>query len=100
MTVDRADERVREDVKVNRQVLRELLASELVRPDAFSLTPTHCDECLCLELSAGGWAVFYAERGQRTGERFFETEDEACDFMAARLLADTGNRRPPPEPGR
>jgi hypothetical protein len=89
---------VGEDVHVNRQVLRELLASELVRPDAFSLTSTHGDECLCLEASVAGWAVFYAERGQRTGERYFETEDEACDFMAARLLADMGNRQPPHEP--
>jgi hypothetical protein len=27
-----------------------------------------------------------------TGERFYETEDEACDAMASILLADSGSR--------
>jgi hypothetical protein len=47
---------------------------------------------LCLQPGAGGWIVFYGERGKRTGERWFESEDEACDFLAERLLADASNR--------
>jgi hypothetical protein len=77
---------------VNRSALGELLAAEHVRPDSFSLAEPHGDECLCLEPVIDGWSVFYAERGVRTGERTFDTEDEACDFMVARLLADRGNR--------
>jgi len=50
------------------------------------------DEALCLQPGQGGWIVFYSERGGRTGERWFETEHEACDFMANRLLGDSGNR--------
>jgi len=46
-----------------------------------------------LEVAPGGWAVYYAERGLRTEERQFDTEDEACRFMLDRLLADPGNRR-------
>jgi hypothetical protein len=81
---------VRNDMDVNRLALRELLTAERVRTDAFSLGDVHPDECLCLDAVAGGRAVYYTERGLRTGERLFDTEDEACDFMAARLLADLG----------
>ena len=47
---------------------------------------------MCLEPKAGGWVVFYFERGLRSGERWFETENEACDFLAERLLADPSSR--------
>jgi hypothetical protein len=72
--------------------LESLLARERVRPDAYSLHGDVRDECLCLLPELGGWAVFYVERGGRTGPRHFETESEACDFMATRVLADSGNR--------
>jgi hypothetical protein len=80
---------------VNRDALRALLDRERVRPDAYSLDGSRCDECLCLEPAEGGWAIFHSERGGRTGERRFATEDEACDFLAARLLADASNRSSP-----
>jgi hypothetical protein len=78
---------------VNRHALVDLLTAEHGRPDSYSLAEPHRDERLCLEPTSGGWRVFYAERDQRTGERRFASEDEACDFMAARLLVDSGNRR-------
>jgi len=76
---------------MNRRSLRVLLEAEHVREDAYSLEGDH-DESMCLEPVAGGWAVYYSERGLRSGERRFETEDEACQFLAARLLADPSNR--------
>lgn len=76
---------------MNRSSLRELLASEHVRNDAYSLDGDR-DESMCLEPLAGGWAVYYSERGLRSVERWFETEDEACQFLASRLLADPSNR--------
>lgn len=76
---------------MNRQALQRLLDAERVRADAYSLGGSP-DERLCLESVAGGWAVYYSERGERAGERRFDTEDEACDFMASRLLADARNR--------
>jgi hypothetical protein len=75
-----------------------LLVHERVRRDAYSLDGEVTDECLCLLPETGGWVVFYSERGGRTAPRHFETEGEACDFMAARLLADPGNRMPPDPP--
>lgn len=77
---------------MNRRRLENLLISEGVNPDAYSLTGEVPDECLCVLPELGGWSVFYSERGGRTGHTRFEAEDEACDFMALRLLADPGNR--------
>jgi hypothetical protein len=40
------------------------------------------DECLILERpESGGWCVYYSERGQRTSEKWFIVEDEACDYI-------------------
>lgn len=77
---------------MNRDRLRALLDSEHVRRDAYALDGGLPDEAMCLLPAVGGWAVFYSERGSRTGERWFETEGEACAFLAERLLADGGNR--------
>jgi len=79
---------------MNRNSLRDLLTAERVRTDSYSIDGEPRDESMCLETTAGGWAVFYAERGLRSGERWFDTEDEACDFLAERLLADPSNRVP------
>jgi len=79
---------------VNRQSLTALLTAEHVRADAYSIDGSVKDEALCLVAGAGGWFVFYSERGLRSGERKFETEDDACDFLARRLLADPSNRVP------
>jgi hypothetical protein len=77
---------------VNRNSLRGVLQTEQVREYAYSIDGTLQDESMCLEAVPGGWAVFYAERGLRSGERVFGTEDEACQFLAGRLLADPSNR--------
>lgn len=75
-----------------RERLRQLLDREGVDPGAYSLDGERRDECLILEIQPGGWCVYYSERGLRSGEMHFETEDEACDEMARLLLADRGNR--------
>lgn len=78
-----------DDRGVDRTSLRALLDSERVRRDAYAIDGSVADEALCLQPTRGGWMVFYSERGLRTGERWFETEHEACDYLAARLLADS-----------
>jgi hypothetical protein len=76
---------------MNRHSLQELLDAEHVRRDGYSLNGDR-DESMCMEPVAGCWAVYYSERGLRSGERRFEIEDDACRFLAARLLADPSNR--------
>jgi hypothetical protein len=79
---------------MNRDELRLLLQSNNVRPDAFDLDGRYCEECLRLEKAIDGWVVHYSERGLRTGERHFNTEDEACRYMADHLLRDPTIRLP------
>jgi hypothetical protein len=45
-----------------------------------------------MEMVEGGRGVYYGERGGRSGERRFDTEDDACRFTLDRLLSDSGNR--------
>lgn len=80
---------------VNRESLKVLLESERVKSDAYSIDGTERDESVCLRTAVGGWSVYYSERGLRSDERLFETEDEACQFIATRLLGNPGNRVPP-----
>ena len=35
-----------------------------------------------------GWRAFYSERGLRTSERVFPTEDRACDEILLRIARD------------
>lgn len=78
---------------MNRRSLALLMARENIRPAAFDLEGGKMDECLSLAPSSGGWSVYFYERGKRTFTRFFETEDEACDFMATELLRDPSTRQ-------
>lgn len=77
---------------MTRAALRRLLDQERVRRDSYCIDGEVKDECLCLLPEPGGWLVFYSERGGRTGTRHFETEDEACDYIATSMLGDSGTR--------
>ncbi len=78
---------------MNRRELRRLMASEDVRDDTFDLEGGNLNEVLSLRPTAGGWLVYFIERGEESFERLFDTEDEACDFMAVELLKDPSTRR-------
>ena len=72
---------------MNRKSLQVLLVAEGVDPDAYRLDGEACEEARTLVIEKGGWVVFYTERGRRRENGRFETEDEACDYLASRLLA-------------
>ena len=68
---------------------------EGVHPTAYSLDPDRLnDDVHYLAVTPGGWSVWFAERGERKDEVFFETEDEACDELLLRIVSDptTGQR--------
>jgi hypothetical protein len=74
---------------MDREELRELLSQENVDPAAYDLDGRAADETYVLEPSDGSFTVFYSERGLRTGERRFDTEDEACRHLLDLLLRDS-----------
>ena len=51
-------------------------------------------ECLGIERIDQKWHVYYSERGQKTTQAIFDSEDEACHFMIdainERLKEDMG----------
>ena len=81
------------DAPLTRARLEALLDAENVSGDSYELHGGRADEALVMEERGGAWIVYYAERGLRSGERTFQTEDEACRFMLDRLLRDPSTRR-------
>jgi hypothetical protein len=77
---------------MNRRSLRDLLDVEGVSRGSYRLDGSSCDEALSLGPTTEGWRIWFTERGQQSAMRELETEDEACDFLADRLLSDDGNR--------
>ncbi|MDB4872929.1 MAG: hypothetical protein JWL97_3933 [Gemmatimonadales bacterium] len=77
---------------MNRSSLKQLLDAEHVHPQSYDLDGGLPNERYCLEERASGWSVYYSERGSRTGERTFPSEDEACRDLLDRLLRDTTTR--------
>lgn len=78
---------------MNTVELRRMLDAENIDPRAYSLDGGAADEAYVLEApNRSAWTVFYSERGLRTGETQFETEDEACTHILELLLRDTTTR--------
>jgi hypothetical protein len=78
---------------VNRQTLGELLDQENVDSSAYDLEGRAIDDRYVLERSNNTWTVFFSERGLRTGEQRFDSEDAACRHLFALVLRDSTTRR-------
>jgi hypothetical protein len=79
---------------MDRISLRMLLDAEDVDPESYSLDGGMPLESYVLEHRGSEWVVFYSERGLRTGEEVFGTEDEACGRLLDLILRDPTTRRP------
>ena len=56
-----------------------------VPPDLYSiLTGGLLNERLCI-VRKGLWQVYYSEHGKKAGQKFFETEEEACEYFYRKL---------------
>ncbi len=56
-----------------------------VDSDSYSLNGESKNETLSLEENYGKWSIFYSERGLRTKEEVFDSEDEACNTFLIRI---------------
>lgn len=69
--------------------LRDLLLRSQVPADAYALDPSVAvNEVYVLAMDCGEWTVYYSERGRRTDERRFGSEDDACAELLSRLRRD------------
>jgi hypothetical protein len=50
------------------------------------------NEAFVIEPHAGGWRIFYSERGVWTGEAWFENESDAADAFLELLASDSSIR--------
>jgi len=77
---------------MDRKQLQRAAAREGIRDSAYSLDGGLPFERYVLSIVTGGWSVYYSERGERVGETFFDTEDEACSFLFDKLVRDPTTR--------
>jgi hypothetical protein len=83
---------------MDRSALRQFLDREQVDPRSYGLdgasgVPVQDrEERYFLEEVPSGWSVYYWERGLRSGEQSFDTEDEACNRLLDLLLRDRTTR--------
>jgi len=49
--------------------------------DVYSLNGGLPNEAFCVNEENGTWEVYYSERGNKSGRKVFDTEDEACDYF-------------------
>jgi hypothetical protein len=74
---------------MNTEELKRQLRDARIRTDSYSLDGETKDEALVLEPTTGnGWRIYYSERGLRTGEKVFITEEEACESFLEIVLRD------------
>lgn len=70
---------------MNKNELQTVLDREGFRRDCYDLDGGLLPERLTLANEGGKWAVYYSERGQQTGKRYFPTESEACEYFLEEL---------------
>lgn len=49
--------------------------------DSYSLTGGMPNDRYCIEEVFGKWQVYYSERGKKYQEKYFTSEEEACEFL-------------------
>ena len=66
---------------MNRNELIRALIADRIRSDTYDLNGGHLPERYTLGESNGRWYVYYSERGEESGKKFFNNEHDACDHF-------------------
>ena len=83
---------------MNQQELRAFLDREGVPRAWYALEGDRPGyEATTLERVGDAWEVFFIERGVRIVLGRYDTQDEACDFIAAEMVKDKSESSVPPE---
>lgn len=79
---------------MNKIELKQKLDQLKIRPDVYHIDDglPATDEVLVLENNYGRWSIYYYERGNRSSEKQFSSEDEACDFFYRQLEKEPNAR--------
>jgi hypothetical protein len=81
---------------MTRNELKQILEDQRFDPRVYSLNGGLPSEALCIAHEHGRWCYYYSERGDRTGEKWFESEADACHYLLSELrsLPDYDTRLP------
>ena len=72
---------------MRKQELKEKLIEKNISDFCYNLEGKgRTDERFCLEFINGVWHVYYSERGVKTTDCMFKTEDEACQYLYEKLI--------------
>ena len=72
---------------MNLSELEQILIENDVPSSYYNLTGIgRIDERIVLIKTVDKWEVFYQERGIKTTDLFFETESDACIYIAKKLI--------------
>ena len=67
---------------MDRNELKNLLMNKNIPTYVYNLDEVgRDDERLCLRFADGKWNVYFSERGVKTTNLFFDSEDEACKYI-------------------
>jgi len=78
---------------LNKIELQRKLDSEGIRSDAYSLNGGFPNEAFCLAKENGKWEIYYSERGNKSGLKIFDKEEEACQYFYDCLIKSLKNMR-------
>jgi len=74
---------------VNRLELVEILKKKGIVESAYSIFGgLPGDKYVFSDDGYGVWSIYYSERGERLGEKKFNSESEACSYFLEKLLSD------------
>lgn len=80
---------------MTKKELEQKLIEKNVARDVYSLEGGFPNEAYCLNYNYNRniWEVYYSERGQKTGLKIFNKEEEACEYfyhILINMLKDMG----------
>ena len=77
---------------MNREELKAELDRLVVQRDAYQIDgDANASEAYVLRPAT--WEVYYAERGEKKGQKVFASEREACEYLLLRLATDPTAQR-------
>ncbi len=73
---------------MTKKELEQKLIKEKVARDLYSLDGGFPNEAYCLnhDHNRNIWEVYYSERGQKTGLKSFNKEEEACEYFYSLVI--------------
>ena len=83
---DQRCQNLRGKMTMNIRELKKALKAAGIPAESYNLDGKgRDDERLCLVNENSKWVVYYLERGVRTTELFFDSEEEACEYIQKSL---------------